>query len=76
MTIVVATRRGPEDAFLTAMRPDVTIDLDDDRYFEIADLTEYVRRRLLCIGEPNGDTPYRERPLRAAEVAAAVAKES
>ena len=52
----------------------VELDLDDPTYGNPADVTEYIRRRLLATEEPGRTTPYQSSPEQADEIAKALAK--
>ena len=79
--LLVGTRSGPQTKLLQALGAGAArtaIDLDDTTYLEMADLVEYVRRRLLLDGVtpdrlPVRDTAYRGRGDLAARVAERVA---
>jgi len=65
---------GTRKQYLRYLGPAVdTIDLDDPKYIDVADIAAYVRKRLLAEEEPDARTPYRDRHELAATVADAVA---
>ncbi len=79
--LLVGTRRetleGLRGDLLAALGPAVvTLDLDDPKYVQPADLAEYVRRRLLAEDDPTRTSPYRDRPELASQVARAVGEKA
>lgn len=72
--VLVGTRRGPDNEFVRALGHGARIiDLDDDAYFDLADLSEYVYRHLLRGGDASGRSPYQGHASLARRVGAAVA---
>jgi WD40 repeat protein len=68
--VIIGTRKQ----YLRYLGPAVdTIDLDDPKYIDVADIAAYVRKRLLAEEEPDVRTPYRDRHDLATTVANAVA---
>jgi WD40 repeat protein len=51
----------------------VRLFIDQEKYFEKADLAKYVESRLLCAGEKSAETPYTHKKDLAAKIGAAVA---
>jgi len=79
--LIVGTRRetleGLRGDLLAALGPAVvTLDLDDPKYIQPADLAEYVRRRLLAQDDPTRTSPYRDRPELASQIAHAVGEKA
>lgn len=65
---------GTRKQYLRYLGPAVdTIDLDEPKYIDVADIAAYVRKRLLAKEEPEVWTPYRERHELATIVANGVA---
>lgn len=65
---------GTRKQYLRYLGPAVdTIDLDDPKYIDVADIAAYVRKRLLAEEELDVRTPYRDRHELATTVANAVA---
>ncbi|MGV9456607.1 NACHT and WD repeat domain-containing protein [Streptomyces sp. NPDC003635] len=72
--LLVGTRRGGQSHLLRLFGASaVVLDLDEERYLDRRDVTEYVRRTLLAEPDPQIRSPYRARPELATMVAAAVA---
>jgi hypothetical protein len=70
MRILAGTRHSQLRHLGTAKE---LIDLDQPEYFDARDVETYVTLRLLSADEPSVETPYRDRPQAAREVAAEVA---
>jgi Caspase domain len=68
--LLVGTQRHLFDQLL----PDaVVFDLDDEAYYERADMVRFVERVLLAGGDPTGSSAYRNRPADARAAASAIA---
>ncbi len=79
--LLVGTRRetleGLRGDLLAALGSAViTLDLDEPKYVQPADLAEYVRRGLLAEDDKTQPSPYRDRPELASQVAEAVGEKA
>ena len=70
--LLVATRRY-KHILRSLPEARVTIDLDQDTYYNEADTAEYVTKVLLAAGDPESPTPYRDQPGLARPVARQIA---
>ncbi len=85
--VLVGTRKGQAaprgqiartDPLMRALgvEAEEVLDLDSDEYFNIAEIADYVKARLLAENEPQVETAYRGRPDLADKLAAAVASKA
>ncbi|HEV7536714.1 MAG TPA: WD40 repeat domain-containing protein, partial [Acidimicrobiia bacterium] len=73
--VLVGTRPGPDAMFLRALGGRArVIDLDDPRYFEIADLAQYAARSLRLEFDLSAASPYCDDAPATAVVAQAIAE--